>query len=665
MATLIQFLSYDYAVLANFKSWGQGIGNAFSTFGWVPSTDGGNISATGNFGTATITNIAITSNILSVTFSAPTNQFAPGQVVQLTGLTTNTFLNGQYVRITNQGAEGATSSTAAPGFPLTAVATSSGGTAVYTGTITGGATNAYAGVTFTITGFVGSNNNGTFLCSASSATTLTLSNAAATAESASATATVVPDRTNTSFTASFVHANVSSGADTGTVTALYNWNTVQGIPDRTDSAYATNTPKKFRGNWVGATPTFVQLQTTSNQTTLSFDGNGHGLDLTRAVGQGLRITGITNATFTWLNDASNPTSPTQTFSSGWPILSLTSTTIVIQTGFSPRADIAATPVSQGFASPWYVGGQSPGSGISDNDLVLFGGDLYELISSTVGGLYGFQGAGGGGTANGSGTGATPGADTTKWKRVFFDVWTSNDALSSTNKLYVKFQYGANTGSIIPTMYISVGTATDGSTNISQSYGWGTVTPTNSISTSAPSITGAAVWESEFSGASGRFAMLLWRGINVQASSSCVVMNIERSKDSNGNDTDAYWTIVWAGSSISNYQQCIFKPGTGGAGVLELNLLQVIKTLPFSNPQSFNNSICVAPVFPIPGFVANPMLGVIAMKGGDANEGGLINVTLYVTSHPYFMSKVGNSQAGGPGSFGPSVAGSCACGIRWE
>lgn len=74
-------------------------------------------------------------------------------------------------------------------FTLTAVATSSGGTAVYTGTITNGATpaNAWQGFYFTVAGFVGANNNGTFLCTASNATQITLANGAATAETHAAT----------------------------------------------------------------------------------------------------------------------------------------------------------------------------------------------------------------------------------------------------------------------------------------------------------------------------------------------------------------------------------------------------------------------------------------------------------------------------------------------
>jgi hypothetical protein len=80
---------------------------------------------------------------------------------------------------------------ASPGpYTLTAVAASSGqpGVAVYTGTITSGGSNAFAGRQFVIAGFTGANNNGTFQCTASTTTTLTLTNTAATAETHAGTA---------------------------------------------------------------------------------------------------------------------------------------------------------------------------------------------------------------------------------------------------------------------------------------------------------------------------------------------------------------------------------------------------------------------------------------------------------------------------------------------
>lgn len=74
-------------------------------------------------------------------------------------------------------------------FTLSAAANASGGTTEYTGTITGGGTNAFKGYTFVVAGFTTAANNGTFICTASSTTTLTLENADGVSESHAATAT--------------------------------------------------------------------------------------------------------------------------------------------------------------------------------------------------------------------------------------------------------------------------------------------------------------------------------------------------------------------------------------------------------------------------------------------------------------------------------------------
>ena len=79
----------------------------------------------------------------------------------------------------------------ATGFALSSVATAVAGSAAYTFTSpqASAASNAYVGRAFTVTGFNSLGpNNGTFLVTASSTTTLTLANGAATAETASAVA---------------------------------------------------------------------------------------------------------------------------------------------------------------------------------------------------------------------------------------------------------------------------------------------------------------------------------------------------------------------------------------------------------------------------------------------------------------------------------------------
>ena len=73
-------------------------------------------------------------------------------------------------------AAGTTAVGAGPSFTFTSVSDVTSTTAQYNGTIAGGDSNAWAGLLVTVTGFVNGGNNGTFLCTASSSTSLTLAN---------------------------------------------------------------------------------------------------------------------------------------------------------------------------------------------------------------------------------------------------------------------------------------------------------------------------------------------------------------------------------------------------------------------------------------------------------------------------------------------------------
>jgi hypothetical protein len=109
-------------------------------------------------------------------------------------------------------------------------ATVSGGSVVYAGTFTGGvapyssgASNNFVGFAFTIAGFPDAGNNGTFVCTASTATSVTLTNASGVNETHAATATE---------TGSTYHF---SGADIGsTAVVAYQFST-QNFQDTTVS----------------------------------------------------------------------------------------------------------------------------------------------------------------------------------------------------------------------------------------------------------------------------------------------------------------------------------------------------------------------------------------------------------------------------------------------
>jgi hypothetical protein len=237
MATNVQQLPFSNYTLTDFKAWGQGPGTALAAFGWTkdanvlgavnwstivnkPGDVPGVLPAQGQtvfrgaYSTAAVSYnsndivtyngaswICISAFTSSVSIAYPGNDYGGGtQHWQLypyevwqSAVSPTIYLKFEYH--TNGSVQQLPAMRVTVGtsdsdvFTLTQVATSSGGVAVYTGTITGGSGNNFSGQTFVVAGFTNSNNNGTFTCSASSTTTLTLSNAAAAAETHAATAT--------------------------------------------------------------------------------------------------------------------------------------------------------------------------------------------------------------------------------------------------------------------------------------------------------------------------------------------------------------------------------------------------------------------------------------------------------------------------------------------
>jgi hypothetical protein len=110
--------------------------------------------------------------LISLTSGPPLLQFGPTPITSIP--TANTFTVGSSAGGTQALTQAIPNTNQT--LTLSAAANASGNSTVYTGTITGGGSNAFAGFQFVITGFTNSGNNGTFFCTASTGTTLTLSN---------------------------------------------------------------------------------------------------------------------------------------------------------------------------------------------------------------------------------------------------------------------------------------------------------------------------------------------------------------------------------------------------------------------------------------------------------------------------------------------------------
>ena len=173
-------------------------------------------------------------------------------------------------------------------------------TAVYTGTITGGAANAFLGDNVVISGFTKATNNGTFVAIASSATTLTLNNTAAVAETDPAIAAVDNgSSTSTDYTGtitggfgngfagdSFVIAGFTNAANNGTFTCTASTGTTltcsnaAGVKETHAGTAITNSTFNWSEGAVSINPSTADIVVTTSVASAIFLGSSTTYNIT-------------------------------------------------------------------------------------------------------------------------------------------------------------------------------------------------------------------------------------------------------------------------------------------------------------------------------------------------------------------------------------------------
>lgn len=140
-----------------------------------------------------------------------------GVAAQITVDSTNVALSlsGTATHQINPGIADAAGTEQATGTALVLSAAAASG--AYTGTITGGGSNALVGKTFVVAGFTNTVNNGEFICTASTTTVLTLDNANSAAETHAATAT---SQEVTAITYVSYNASVATVSASGLITGV-------------------------------------------------------------------------------------------------------------------------------------------------------------------------------------------------------------------------------------------------------------------------------------------------------------------------------------------------------------------------------------------------------------------------------------------------------------
>jgi len=274
----------------------------------------------------------------------------------------------------------------------------------------------------------------------------------------------------------------------------------------------------------------------------------------------------------------------------------------------------------------------------------------------------------------------PGTDTTNWQPIFFEIWKSSGAQSTSHPIYVRITYtlagsaftvgSASTG---PGFHFALGTGIDSDGNITGAI---TINPASAPFTNGLQIvaqTGnSATGDMNFAGDSDNFRFMTWRGLATGGYQWIVVC--DRAKTASGTDSDAFAYVAqfnMAGTNATGGSQRIggailYKPSLGtpaniafaasnplpglvGNGSITTTMSQFGATPPF-------------PIFPPVGYLGNPLLGMVGFQKGDVQDGQVMPVWMYGASHNYLASAAnissGNNNANG-------VANSMAPAILWE
>ena len=232
----------------------------------------------------------------------------------------------------------------------------------------------------------------------------------------------------------------------------------------------------------------------------------------------------------------------------------------------------------------------------------------------------------------------------------FTMYKINDALATACPIFVRLDWGAN-NAVTKGVGIkaTIGTGSDGAGTITGASvvtigTTGTAVATTAFTGAAAiSGTGASLWDSYASLSAGRAGFLMWR--NHSNATAPAIFVIERSIDSTGAYTSAYFTVITIGNNTSGSQMWhIFKPGTGTS-------LQISTGSSGSGFSVVHNTAAglifganapMSPIFPLIGRIDNGLTALGAVKTGDQIEGAQFPSTLYSVSHNYVFTKAGNA-----------------------
>lgn len=222
----------------------------------------------------------------------------------------------------------------------------------------------------------------------------------------------------------------------------------------------------------------------------------------------------------------------------------------------------------------------------------------------------------------------------------YQIWHMSDSIHSGSfPVYLKWGISKNTNSNL-VIEFQVGTGViENSTDITPA------TYKLRLHNSNTSDTVNTASSSHFCGNSGAFACSLNNSVSTNVGR---FFSIERSYNTNGQETNEYVTIC--GSYYDNAASTIVPiqfslNSTGGFTPLISTRLAHLCPTATAHAASFNGNTYISPVFPLLGFIGNPLKNVAVTKNTTLNNGGIFQGIIYNTSNNYIAFNQNNAFLG--------------------
>lgn len=210
----------------------------------------------------------------------------------------------------------------------------------------------------------------------------------------------------------------------------------------------------------------------------------------------------------------------------------------------------------------------------------------------------------------------------------YEMWKPGDALTS---FVLKIEYGTQSTSGRPAMRLSIGAGSDGTGNLTGFIGGPFTIPTGVPVTSA-----VTQWDCYLSGDSGRVGIAMW--VNDTANTGPVFFGVARSKNSSGANTSVHVSLLVCGTdgaAAPGMQTIVFAtgatpaiPNTSSTGDLPCIATGLAANL-------FNAQVPYSPIFPVIGFIDNPLIEFGAAATNDVTDQATFVIP--AASMPYGVS----------------------------